>query len=199
MMVGRSPPGGHPACHQTVKRRCYIEISRIKRYPNFFGLSLAQMHPNSAERVLDERRLMAKNSVAVVGHIGPASNGDRLLPAHALAALAALGQPTRLEIFRLLMRREPHGLSAGAIATAINCTQNTLSSHLAILARSGLVRGARDGRSIIYRADAEGMRALIAFLVKDCCDGHPDVCNFFSLLGKPDCCPPASTRKKRRK
>ena len=84
---------------------------------------------------------------------------------HALAALAALGQPTRLEIFRLLMRREPDGLPAGAIADTIGCPHNTLSSHLGILARSGLVRGTRDGRSIIYRADVEGIRALSAFLV----------------------------------
>src|SRR3954463_13974408 len=106
---------------------------------------------------------MAKGNLAVVGHIGPAPRGDRLSGPHALAALAALGQPTRLEIFRLLMRREPDGLAAGAIADAIGCPQNTLSSHLSILARSGLVRGTRNGKSIIYRADVEGMRALVAF------------------------------------
>ena len=106
---------------------------------------------------------MRKSSLAVVGHIGPAPRGDRISSPHALAALAALGQPTRLEIFRLLMRREPAGLAAGAIAEAIGCPHNTLSSHLSILARSGLVRGTRDGRSIVYRADVEGMRALVAF------------------------------------
>ena len=72
---------------------------------------------------------------------------------HALAALAALGQQTRLEIFGLLVASEPNGLSAGTIAETIGCAHNTLSSHLSILARSGLIRGARDGRSIIYRAD----------------------------------------------
>ena len=60
--------------------------------------------------------LMRKSSLAVVGHIGPAARGDKMSAPHALAALAALGQPTRLEIFRLLMRREPGGLAAGAIA-----------------------------------------------------------------------------------
>jgi DNA-binding transcriptional ArsR family regulator len=74
-----------------------------------------------------------------------------------LAALAALGQPTRLQVFQLLMRAEPDGLLAGAIAEEIGCPHNTLSSHLAILARAGLVRGTRDGRAIIYRADVEGM------------------------------------------
>jgi ArsR family transcriptional regulator, arsenate/arsenite/antimonite-responsive transcriptional repressor len=142
---------------------------------------------------------MAKSSLAVVGHIGPAPTGDRMSAPHALAALAALGQPTRLEIFRLLMRREPGGLAAGAIANVINCPHNTLSTHLSILARSGLVRGTRNGRSIIYRADVDGMRALIRFLIKDCCDGHPHICNFFGLLGNSGCCPPASKRKPRRK
>src|SRR5262245_40023724 len=112
---------------------------------------------------------MRKGKLAVVGHVGPAEVGDRLSAPFALAALAALGQPTRIEIFRLLMRAEPDGLAAGTIAEQLGCPHNTLSSHLAILARSGLVRGTRDGRSIIYRADVEGIRAVIHFLVTDCC------------------------------
>jgi ArsR family transcriptional regulator len=142
---------------------------------------------------------MARSTLAVVGHIGPAPRGDRISAPHALAALAALGQPTRLDIFRLLMRREPRGLAAGAIADAIGCPHNTLSSHISILARSGLVRGTRDGRSIIYRADIEGMRALVAFLITDCCDGHPEVCNLPDVLRDPDCCPPAPKTNQRRK
>jgi ArsR family transcriptional regulator, arsenate/arsenite/antimonite-responsive transcriptional repressor len=142
---------------------------------------------------------MRKGSLAVVGHIGPAPRGDRISAPHALAALAALGQPTRLEIFRLLMRREPGGLAAGAIADSIGCPPNTLSSHLSILARSGLVRGTRDGRSIVYRADVEGMRALVAFLITDCCDGHAEVCNLPDLLRETDCCPPAPKINPRRK
>jgi DNA-binding transcriptional ArsR family regulator len=135
---------------------------------------------------------MRRTSLAVVGHVGPAARGEKMSAPHALAALAALGQPTRLEIFRLLMRREPHGLAAGAIAGVVGCAHNTLSSHLSILARSGLIRGTRDGRSIVYRADVEGMRALIAFLITDCCDGHPEICNFAGLPRESDCCPPAS-------
>jgi DNA-binding transcriptional ArsR family regulator len=128
----------------------------------------------------------------VVGHIGPAPRGDKISAPHALAALAALGQPTRLAIFRLLMRREPDGLAAGAIAEAVGCAHNTLSSHLSILARSGLLRGTRDGRSIVYRADVEGMRALIAFLMNDCCDGHPEICNLAGAMRETACCPPES-------
>jgi ArsR family transcriptional regulator len=120
---------------------------------------------------------MPKGALAVVGHIGPAPTGNRMSAAHALAALAALGQPTRLEIFRLLMRAEPDGMAAGSIAGKIGCPHNTLSSHLSILARSGLVRGVRNGRSIIYRADVEGIRTLVGFLVTDCCGGHPELCN----------------------
>ena len=130
---------------------------------------------------------MRKGALAVVGHIGPAQTGGRMSAPHALAALAALGQPTRLEIFRLLMRAEPDGLPAGSIADTIGCPHNTLSSHLSILARSGLVRGTRDGRSIIYRADVEGIRTLVGFLVTDCCDGHPELCDLQDAIHNATC------------
>jgi ArsR family transcriptional regulator, arsenate/arsenite/antimonite-responsive transcriptional repressor len=105
----------------------------------------------------------------------------------AVSALSALGQPSRLAIFRLLMQHEPDGLAAGAIAEAIGCAQNTLSSHIGILVRTGLVRGTRAGRSIVYRADVEGMRTLIGYLVTDCCDGHPELCGFGGTQPKSGC------------
>ena len=142
---------------------------------------------------------MRKSALAVVSHIGPAPRGDKISAPHALAALAALGQPTRLEVFRLLMRKEPEGLPAGTIADAIGCPHNTLSSHLSILARSGLVQGTRDGRSIVYRADLDGMRALIAFMVTDCCEGHPELCNLQDALRESARCGPASKGKQRRR
>jgi ArsR family transcriptional regulator, arsenate/arsenite/antimonite-responsive transcriptional repressor len=142
---------------------------------------------------------MRKASLAVVGHIGPAPRGDKISAPHAHAALAALGQPTRLDIFRLLIRREPDGLAAGAIAEAVGCVHNTLSSHLSILARSGLIRGARAGRSIVYRADVEGMRALMAFLIDDCCDGHPEICNLQDGPRASACSTPASKRNQGRR
>lgn len=135
----------------------------------------------------------------MVGHVGPAPRGERISAPHALAALAALGQPTRLEIFRLLMRREPAGLAAGAIAEAIGCPHNTLSSHLSILARSGLLRGARDGRSIIYRADVDGIRALIGFLITDCCGGHAELCSLENAFRENASPPPTPKRARRRK
>lgn len=95
---------------------------------------------------------------------------------HAVDALSALAQTTRLAAFRLLVRHEPGGLPAGDIAEALETPPNTMSAHLAILARAGLVSSERRGRSIIYRADLDGFRALSLFLLKDCCAGSPDVC-----------------------
>jgi ArsR family transcriptional regulator len=94
----------------------------------------------------------------------------------AIAALAALAQPTRLETFRLLVRREPEGAPAGELARLAAVPQNTMSAHLAVLSRCGLASGERCGRSIIYRADLARFRALLTYLLKDCCDGRPDVC-----------------------
>jgi hypothetical protein len=87
------------------------------------------------------------------------------------------------------MRKEPEGFPAGAIAETIGCPHNTLSSHLSILARSGLVQDTRDGRSIVYRADVEGIRALIGFVITDCCEGHPELCNLEDALRKRRLCP----------
>ncbi len=94
----------------------------------------------------------------------------------AIAALGALAQGTRLDVFRLLVRREPAGLAAGEIARQLDVPQNTMSAHLGILARAGVVRSERHSRSIIYRADLDGLRALMLFLVKDCCAGNADLC-----------------------
>ena len=119
---------------------------------------------------------MKRSSLAVVGHVGPAPRGDKISLPHALAALAALGQAMRLQIFRLLIRHEPRGLPAGGSRKPSVPAQYTVG-HLSILARSGLVHGTRDGRSIVYRADVDGMRNLIGFLVTDCCEGHPQLCS----------------------
>ena len=143
---------------------------------------------------------MGTSSLAVVGHVGPGFSGGAMAAPHALAALAALGQPTRLEIFRLLVRKEPTGLAAGALAEAVGCPHNTLSTHIAILARAGLVKGTREGRSITYRADAAGMSGLIAFLVTDCCDGRPELCGLPGFSQQAECgCPPAPPQKTKRK
>jgi ArsR family transcriptional regulator, arsenate/arsenite/antimonite-responsive transcriptional repressor len=141
---------------------------------------------------------MTRNALAVVGHLGPDA-GDAMSAPHALAALAALGQPTRLEIFRLLIRHEPEGLAAGTIAESIGCPHNTLSSHLGILARASLIRGTRAGRSITYRADVDGIQTLIGFLVMDCCHGHPELCSLQDAMREAACCTPPSKPKPRGK
>ena len=94
----------------------------------------------------------------------------------AISALSALAQATRLDVFRLLVRQEPDGMAAGDVARQLDVPQNTMSAHLGILARAGLVRSERRSRSIIYRADLDGLRALTVFLVKDCCAGNAELC-----------------------
>ncbi len=95
---------------------------------------------------------------------------------NALESFSALSQETRLAAFRLLVREEPHGLPAGEIARQLAVPHNTLSSHLAILARAGWVHSSREGRVITYRANLEHMQKLIMFLANDCCAGHPELC-----------------------
>ena len=95
---------------------------------------------------------------------------------NAILALAALAQEARLEVFRLLVSREPEGVPAGELARLVKIPQNTMSAHLAVLARAGMVRGERHSRSIIYCAELERLRGLVLFLVQDCCGGRPDVC-----------------------
>jgi ArsR family transcriptional regulator, arsenate/arsenite/antimonite-responsive transcriptional repressor len=141
---------------------------------------------------------MSVQQLAVVGHVGPDLSGNAMDEAHALSALAALGQATRLAIFRQLVRKEPTGMSAGALAEAVGCPHNTLSTHVAILARAGIVYGTREGRTITYRANAEGTRALIGFLVRDCCEGRPELCGLSGDKPRQSCdCAPAATPKKR--
>jgi ArsR family transcriptional regulator len=94
----------------------------------------------------------------------------------AIAALSALAQTTRLDTFRLLVAREPEGVPAGELARLLAAPQNTMSAHLAVLARAGLVTGERHSRSIIYRADLGRLRELTLFLLKDCCGGRQEVC-----------------------
>lgn len=94
----------------------------------------------------------------------------------AVLALAALAQATRLDVFRLLVKREPEGLPAGDIARELAVPHNTMSSHLAILTRAGLVRSTRRSRSIVYRVDLDRFAKVATFLLKDCCGGRPEVC-----------------------
>jgi DNA-binding transcriptional ArsR family regulator len=105
-----------------------------------------------------------------------------------ILGLAALAQPTRLAIFRALVSRVPDGLPAGEIARQLAVPHNTLSAHVAVLTRAGLVFGERRSRSIVYRADIDRLRALNLYLLKDCCGGRPDICAPLIAELAP-CCP----------
>lgn len=94
----------------------------------------------------------------------------------ALAAFAALAQPTRLAAFRRLVACEPDGSAAGDLAAALGVPANTMSAHFTVLAQAGLVRSERRGRTILYRADLDRFRALVLFMLRDCCGGRADVC-----------------------
>ncbi len=90
----------------------------------------------------------------------------------AVSRLAALGQETRLSIFRRLMQAGPEGLSAGAIGERLGLAPATLSFHLAHLSRAGLISGRNESRFIYYAADFAGMDDLLEFLTQNCCNGN---------------------------
>ena len=89
----------------------------------------------------------------------------------AIAALAALAQDNRLDVFRLLVQAGPDGMSAGSVADALKLAPNTLTFHFDRLRVAGLVTVRREGRSMIYAARYEAMNGLIAFLTENCCVG----------------------------
>lgn len=91
-------------------------------------------------------------------------------------SFGALAQNTRVEAFRLLVRHEPTGLAAGEVARLLDVPQNTMSAHLGVLARAGLIHAERRSRSIIYRADLHGLQTLVFFLVNECCAGSSELC-----------------------
>ena len=108
----------------------------------------------------------------------------------AVEALSALAHGHRLAVFRLLVRAGADGMPAGHIAREVGALPNTLSTHLTILGHAGLVRSRREGRSIIYSADYDGMRALLGFLMDDCCAGRPEICAPLADVVEPaSCCP----------
>jgi ArsR family transcriptional regulator len=94
----------------------------------------------------------------------------------AVAALAALAQDNRLDVFRLLVQAGPEGMPAGGVAAALGLAPNTLTFHFDRLRQAGLVTVQREGRSMIYAARFETMNALLAFLTENCCGGASEKC-----------------------
>jgi len=95
----------------------------------------------------------------------------------AIAALAALAQESRLDVFRLLVQTGPEGLPVGQIAERLGLPGATLSFHLKELKQADLVTVRRDGRSLIYSAEFSAMNALLAFLTENCCEGDGTLCD----------------------
>jgi DNA-binding transcriptional ArsR family regulator len=114
----------------------------------------------------------------------------------AVMALAALSQSTRLEAFRTLVRHEPDGLAAGDLARLLEVPQNTLSAHLSVLSRAGLVTSERHSRSIVYRASLANFQKVAVFLLQDCCGGRPEICAPVIESLQP-CCPPRRKHRSR--
>ena len=114
-----------------------------------------------------------------------------------VAALDDAGTWYRLHpLFRhALQHKLQETYSAGEIARLVDVPQNTMSTHLAIMAQCGLVRSERRSRSILYRANLGRFRSLAVFLLQDCCAGRPDVCAPV-MAGIAPSCQPASGAKK---
>src|ERR1700680_2562750 len=108
----------------------------------------------------------------------------------AVAALAALAQDNRLDVFRLLVEAGPEGMHAGEIASALKLAPSTLTFHFARLRMAGLVTVRRDGRSMIYAARFETMNALLGYLTENCCGGA-------SCAPAVECKPAVVSRRKK--
>lgn len=110
----------------------------------------------------------------------------------AIDAFSALAQETRLRIVRLLVTAGPDGMAAGAIGEAMGgASSSRMSFHLSQLEHAGLVTSRREGRSILYSAAFPALADLVAFLMRDCCRGHPEVCQpAVAALSTAICCEP---------
>jgi len=102
----------------------------------------------------------------------------------ALAAFAALSQEVRLAVLRQLVAAGPAGRSAGSLAEASGVAAPTMSFHLKDLAAADLVRSRKEGRSVVYAANYGGIRALVDFLLADCCQGDPRLCGPYIIKEK---------------
>ncbi|MEE9347138.1 MAG: metalloregulator ArsR/SmtB family transcription factor [Robiginitomaculum sp.] len=109
-----------------------------------------------------------------------------------ITALGSLSQQTRLRIVRYLVEKGESGASAGALAKAMDAAPSRLSFHLTNLTHSGLITSRRQSRHIIYQIDFNALGALMAYLLTDCCKGHPDIVAHCDMAGDgtgaKDCC-----------
>ncbi|MBI5437217.1 MAG: helix-turn-helix transcriptional regulator [Nitrosomonadales bacterium] len=97
-------------------------------------------------------------------------------PAQVVKALAALAQPTRLAIFRLLVACGPEGMAAGQVADKLKVSPATMSFHFKTLSHAGLIESRQEGRFVYYTANFAVMNGMVAYLTENCCGGNHDVC-----------------------
>ena len=112
----------------------------------------------------------------------------------AVTSLAALAHQQRLRIFRVLVKRGPSGMPAGAIAEAVGASPTAASFHLKELDRAGLIHATRDGRYVRYAIHIDGMRQLLTFLTEDCCQGRPELCGAVVKAARTVCTSKGSSR-----
>jgi ArsR family transcriptional regulator, arsenate/arsenite/antimonite-responsive transcriptional repressor len=134
----------------------------------------------------DPFRSLSPGSIDIDEHFVKYKN---MKPAIAIQALAALAHPSRLELFRLLVRRGPEGYAAGGIAERLDIAGPTLSFHLKELSRAGLIEARRDGRFLYYSASMQRMNMLVEFLTESCCA--------LGSTGAASCMPAAAARAKK--
>lgn len=104
----------------------------------------------------------------------------------AVETFTALAQESRLAIYRLLVKEEPHGLPVGEISRRLDIVPSTLSGHLGVLKRAGLLKSTRHQREIHYATNLNAMGDLVRFMLEDCCDGKVENCGeIASLIGSP--------------
>jgi ArsR family transcriptional regulator, arsenate/arsenite/antimonite-responsive transcriptional repressor / arsenate reductase (thioredoxin) len=131
--------------------------------------------------------MAARGSLLHASGRGP-STSTQIDESRAIDGLGSLAQVTRLSAFRHLVAVHPASLPAGEIARLCDVPHNTMSTHLGMLSRAGLVTVERQGRVMNYRANLSGLRGLVGFLMRDCCEGHPELCGDLSrfLSGPSD-------------
>ncbi len=96
--------------------------------------------------------------------------------AKVVKALAALAQPTRLAVYRLLVESGPAGMAAGRVAEKLNVSPAILSFHFKTLSHAGLVESRQEGRFVYYSANFAAMNGIVDYLTENCCGGNTDTC-----------------------
>ena len=97
-------------------------------------------------------------------------------PTEVVKALAALAQPTRLALYRLLVARGPDGMAAGQASEKLKVSPATLSFHFRTLSHAGLIESRQEGRFIYYAANFAVMNDMLSYLTENCCGGDQSAC-----------------------